>query len=50
MQNTYWLKRLETLTARHCLADTVADIQYLSLEEAWHTYLHLSRIEGESHG
>ena len=50
MPNTYWSKRLEALMAKHCLADTVADIQYLSLEEAWHTYLHLSRIEGESHG
>ena len=50
MQNTYWLKRLETLTARHCLADLSSDFQYLSLEEAWLTYLHLSRIEGGSYG
>jgi hypothetical protein len=50
MQNTYWLTRLETLMAKHCLADACADFQYLSLEEAWLTYLHLSRIEGGSHG
>ncbi len=46
MPNTYWFKRLETLMAKHCLADASADFQYLSLEEAWLTYLHLSRIEG----
>ena len=50
MPNTYWVKRLETLMAKHCLADASADFQYLSLEEAWLTYLHLSRIEGGSHG
>ena len=46
MPNAYWFKRLETLMAKHCLADASADFQYLSLEEAWLTYLHLSRIEG----
>jgi hypothetical protein len=50
MPNTYWVKRLETLMARYSLADACADFQYLSLEEAWLTYLHLSRIEGRSHG
>ena len=50
MQNTYWLARLEALMAKHCPADACADFQYLSLEEAWLTYLHLSRIEGGGHG
>ena len=45
MQNTSWLKLLDTLMAKHCLIDIHNDFQYLSLEEAWFTYLHLLKIE-----
>jgi hypothetical protein len=50
MPNTYWLKRLEMLMAKHCYADAYADFQYLSIEEAWIIYLHLLKNEGGSHG
>ena len=50
MSNKYWLKRLEALIAKHCLADVNADFQYLSTEEAWLIYLNLLKIEGGSHG
>jgi hypothetical protein len=50
MPNTFWVKRLEALMAKHCFADTCADFQYLSLEEAWLTYLHLLKLEELGHG
>lgn len=49
MSNIYWLKRLEVLMAKHCLADANADFHYLSLEESWITYLNLVKLEGGSY-